>query len=155
MLAVLFKLGTDRYAIDAKNVVEILPGIELRPVPQAPPYVRGTFNFRGHITPVIDLQQLTVQKPCQHLLSTRIMAVRYESPATREARTLGVMAEGVTEARSIDDRELQKTPVTSSEAPFLGHFVVGENETAQLIRVDRLLAPAVDRLLFSYETPRY
>ena len=47
MLFLLFRLGKDRYALPAREVVEVLPMLEVKQIPQAPLAVRGVFDFRG------------------------------------------------------------------------------------------------------------
>ena len=52
MLLLLLRLGTDRYALDARQVVEVIPVIKLKRIPPAPAYVAGMFNYRGKPVPV-------------------------------------------------------------------------------------------------------
>jgi len=76
MLFLLFQLGNDRYALEAGRVVEVLPLVELKGLPQSPPGVAGVFNYRGQPVPAVDLCALTLQRPAQECLSTRIIVVR-------------------------------------------------------------------------------
>jgi len=47
MLFLLFQLGQDRYALEASRVIEVLPLVSLKRIPQAPRGVAGLFNYRG------------------------------------------------------------------------------------------------------------
>ena len=47
MLFLLFQLGKDRYALEASRVVEVVPLLALKQLPQAPKGVAGIFNYRG------------------------------------------------------------------------------------------------------------
>ena len=52
---VTFTLGNDRYAIETKNVREILRFKEHTPLPGAPAFLIGIANLRGQIVAVFDL----------------------------------------------------------------------------------------------------
>ena len=49
----------------------------IKQIPQAPPAVAGSLNYRGAPVPVIDLSQLTLGRPAARRLSTRIVLVHY------------------------------------------------------------------------------
>jgi len=63
MLFLTFQLGAERYALDASRVVEVLPLVELRKIPNAPHGVAGIFNYRGQPVPVADLSDLILHNP--------------------------------------------------------------------------------------------
>ena len=63
MLFLVFQLGKDRYALEARRVVEVVPLLGLKKVPQAPKAVAGIFNYRGRPVPAIDLCQLALGQP--------------------------------------------------------------------------------------------
>ena len=77
MLFLLFHLGKDRYALDASRVVEVVPLLTLRRIPQAPRGVAGIFNYRGQPVPAVDLGELMLGQPASPRLSTRIILVHY------------------------------------------------------------------------------
>ncbi len=54
---VTFQLGYELYGIDIMDVDEIVPVLEVRPIPSAPVYVEGIINLRGAIIPIISLHQ--------------------------------------------------------------------------------------------------
>lgn len=43
------------YALDARAVQEVVWLPELSPIEEMPPYIRGVFNLRGEVVPVLDL----------------------------------------------------------------------------------------------------
>ena len=75
MLFLLFQLGRERYALEAGQVAAVLPLLSIKEIPQAPPAVAGLCNYRGRPVPVIDLSELTLGRPAQSRLSTRIVLV--------------------------------------------------------------------------------
>lgn len=57
----LFALGQESYGIPVLNVREIVQMTGITPVPGMAPHVRGVFNLRGKVVPVIDLRLLLKQ----------------------------------------------------------------------------------------------
>lgn len=53
-----FYVGETLMGIEIRQVEEINRLLEVTPVPQAPPYVRGVINLRGEVVTVIDLRQM-------------------------------------------------------------------------------------------------
>jgi len=79
MLLLIFKIGADRYALPASQMIEVVPLVNLKKIPQAPPGVAGVFNYHGQPVPVIDLSELATGTPAQARVSTRIMLVNYSN----------------------------------------------------------------------------
>jgi purine-binding chemotaxis protein CheW len=52
---VTFYVGNLLIGVDIHNVEEINRQVEVTPVPQAPPHVRGVINLRGEVVTVVDL----------------------------------------------------------------------------------------------------
>jgi purine-binding chemotaxis protein CheW len=53
-----FALGNEQYAIEARHVREVIRFTDFAPVPGVPDYVIGLANLRGEIITVFDLQRL-------------------------------------------------------------------------------------------------
>ncbi len=139
MLLLLFHLGDERYAIDSKQIVEIIPQLSLRKLYQAPKYVAGVFNYRGKIVPAIDLCYLIGDYPCRHCLSTRIIIVNYPMPDST-TRYLGLMAERVTDTLHKPESEWISTEVTSEIAAYFGEMIPEKDGMIQRLRLDQLLS---------------
>ena len=147
VLLLLFKLGNDRYALNASQVVEVLPLVSLKKVPQALPGVAGVFSYHGDPVPVIDLCELVLGKPASPRLSTRIILVKYPTRG-REDRVLGLIAEQATETvkRELDD--FTSPGVAADGAPYLGPVVTDSRGLIQLVEVAKLLPGPVRDVLF-------
>ena len=150
MLFLLFRIGKDRYAIEAKQVVEVLPLVECKQIPQAPPAVRGAFDFRGQPVPLIDLTQMALGHPVREHLSTRILLVRHADGRGGE-RLLGLVAEHVTETMRRDPAEFRDSGVELPEARWLGPVASEADGLVQWLQVDALLSPELRSLLFPAE----
>jgi chemotaxis-related protein WspB len=147
MLFLLFQLGNDRYALEASRVVEVIPLLELKPLPEAPRGVVGVFNYRGRLVPAIDLCQLTMGQPARERLSTRIIIV--QCPDARGAlHLLGLVAEHATQTLRKDAGEFVEPGVTMAAAPYLGPVLRDAKGPIQWIHEDRLLSDRVRGLLF-------
>jgi chemotaxis-related protein WspB len=147
MLFLLFHLGPDRYALNASQVIEVLPLIDLKQIPQAPRGVAGLFNCRGTPVPVIDLSELTLNRPAQLRLSTRIILVHYADHKGGK-HLLGLMAEKATEMRRHELQDLMASGVTNEAAPYLGPVIAEADGLVQQIEIDKLLPVAVRDVLF-------
>ena len=63
MLFLLFQMGEDRYAIEATQVLEVLPLVNFKRIPGAPSSMAGVFNYHGTPVPLIDLSELALGRP--------------------------------------------------------------------------------------------
>src|SRR5258708_38607546 len=77
MLFIVFRLGTDRYAIEAAQVVEVLPLVNSKHIPRAPLGMAGVFDYHGTPLPLIDLTEFAQGAPSRKWMSTRIILVNY------------------------------------------------------------------------------
>jgi chemotaxis-related protein WspB len=148
LLFLLFRLGNDRYALEASRVVEVLPLLDLKQWPQAPPGVAGSFNYRGRPVPAVDLCELALGRPARALLSTRIIIVNH--PDARGAlHLLGLIAERATEMLRKDSRDFVDAGFKIGAAPYLGPISMDAHGAIQWVDERRLLSEPVTDLLFS------
>ena len=149
MLFLLFQLGNDRYALEANRVVEIVPLLSLKAIPQAPKGVAGMLVYRGRAIPALDLCDLTFGRPARERMSTRIIIVNC-SEAPGHPQWLGLIAERATEMMQRDVQDFVEAGVKPT-APFLGPVLVDERGVIQLLHAQKLLAENVRELLFAGE----
>src|SRR5580698_5520810 len=96
MLFFLFRMGDDRYALNALQIAEVLPLVSIKAIPQAPFGVAGILDYHGILVPLIDLSQLALGRPARKCLDTRIILVNY--PVRNGTyHLLGLLAERATE----------------------------------------------------------
>ena len=53
---VLFTVDDQIYALDLWEVERIVRAVEVKPLPEVPPYIRGVVDVRGRVLPVVDLR---------------------------------------------------------------------------------------------------
>ena len=138
MLLVVFHLGQERYALDATEVAEVLPLVDVKPIARAPAGVTGVIEVRGEIVPVVDLGQLLRNSPVERRMSTRLIVVRQSTPAGE--RRLALMAERVSGTVIRHDRDFSASGIA---ATVLGPLTYEGGELVQRIVLDALLPPAV------------
>jgi chemotaxis-related protein WspB len=160
MLLLTFTAGGIQYAIDVARIVELVPRVELRKIPHAPPFWAGLLGYRGKVVPVIDLGLLLDAGPCRDCLSTRIILVNDSSgdhnhwnqdreascDETREAQAnpkptlnlLGLVAEHVSDLTYIRPEQIVPAPVQLPQTPYLGPIVQTDQGIVQLIVVEKV-----------------
>ncbi len=148
MLVLVFKLGDDRYALPTKDLVLLVPAVEMREIPRTPDFILGMFEFKGLAVPVVDLQLLTKQTPCTPRLSTRVMLTNYHSAKTGKTHVLGLMAEDVTQVQEIKDKDVKGNDISVGEAPYLGDVATDDGGMIQLLDVQKILPNALQDTLF-------
>jgi chemotaxis-related protein WspB len=148
MLFVLFQLGKDRYALEASRVVEVVPLLEMKQLPQAPKGVAGVFNYRGQPVPAVDLSELTLGQRASERFSTRIIIINYPDD-TGTNRLLGLIAEYVTETLRKDPKDFVDSGVKLGQAPYLGPILMEDPNPVQWIYEQRLLPESVRDVLLS------
>lgn len=153
MLFLYFQLGNDRYALDCSQVIEVVPLLGIKRIPQAPAAVAGAFNYRGKPVPVIDLSVLALGRPARHHMSTRIVIVIYPG-ADSAQHLLGLIAEKATQTLRRDPADFTESGVVNDDAPYLGPVATDANGLLQWIDVKKLLPASVRDVLFKQPLER-
>jgi chemotaxis-related protein WspB len=148
MLYLLFELGNDRYALEARHVAEVLPVVEFKGIPGAMRGVLGLFNYRGAPIPLIDLTELALGKCSQIKMSSRIIVTEYVED-NGQRHLIGVLAEQVTETIRRSEADFNDPGVRAGGAPFLGPLLVEESSMIQRVEINRLLPETVRAQLFA------
>jgi chemotaxis-related protein WspB len=145
MLFLLFRLGDDHYALDTTDVVTVLPVVELKRVPMAPPGVAGVFSYQGAPVPVIDLAQQALGNETRRHLHTRIVVIRDRTNAA-DARLLGLLVEHATGMLRRSPTDFTDARVAGPE--YLGPVTGDGTRVVQWVRPEHLLTPDVRARLF-------
>jgi len=148
MLFLLFQIGTDRYALEASRVVEVIPLLGLKKIPQAPVGVAGLFNFRGMAVPALDLAAMTTGQPAAERLSTRILIVRTET-ADDHGRLVGLIAEHATTMLRKNPDDFVNPGIMPAATPYLGPVLLDEAGVIQWVQVQKLLPDKLRQQLFA------
>lgn len=141
-----FRMGGDRYALDVREVVEVLPLRQLKQVPEAPSWVAGVFSHRDVLVPVLDLGVLAFGQAAQVRTSTRLVLVNY--PLDERTRWLGLILEQATDTLRCRADEFHDYGLEPGRARYLGPVYQGNDGLVQRIRVAELLPGEVRAVLF-------
>jgi chemotaxis-related protein WspB len=147
MLFLLFQLGKDRYALEAGQVVEVLPLINFKRIPNAPASVAGICNFHGAPVPLIDLTEMTLGRPSHAKMSTRIVLTNYHMESG-EKHLIGLIAENVMETIQRAECDFVDSGVSATDSPYLGPVITDRDGIIQRIEVSRLLPQSLREQLF-------
>ena len=142
-----FYLGKGHYVFPLKEIVEVLPILPMRDIPQAPPYIGGLINYRGRLIPVLDLCRLATNSPCRQLLSTRLFVVRIKS-STNQERLLALMVEKALNVVEMDAEQFNQHPVTIDTTPYLRGLATQAANVTQCIDIHKILQEEIADLLY-------
>ncbi|KRC86450.1 Chemotaxis protein CheW [compost metagenome] len=147
-LYLLFRIGADRYALDAGDIVEVLGLRAFKQVPGAPGWVAGMTDRRGAAVPVIDLSALAGEGAAAAVSSTRLAMVRYRAGMQAGEQLLGLILEQATETVHYDPAAFRPHALDNPDARYLGPVLSDAHGMVQAVRVDDLLPGHVRALLF-------
>lgn len=128
-----FRLAKECYALETRHVSEVLPLIELTPLPCTPPFVRGIVNVRGRILPVLDIKQF-FDLPDQGLTDLHCIILVQGNDLE-----FGLLADVIVGVRTLAADSLQPAPptLTGIRAEYLKGVSA---ERLVVLDLERLLA---------------
>jgi len=134
-----FRLRDESYGVPVSKVREIVPMPAITPVPQSPPHVKGVFNLRSRVVPVVDLCARFGTTAPAYTDRTCIVVVDVEIASSRVA--MGVAVDAVSEVLPILPGDIEALPGFGDGDASRG--VVGvttsRNGVTLLLDLDRLL----------------
>ena len=75
---VVFRLSDNFFAFDGGGVKEIIPLVEMTPVPASPPHILGIINLRGEVEAVTDIRQFLGYDPKPPGKASRLVIAEVE-----------------------------------------------------------------------------
>lgn len=146
-----FQLGLQRYALPLRDIVEVLPMLNVRTLAQAPLYIRGLISYRGQTVPLLDLCQLALGRHCELRMSTRLLIVRIGRATAGTQKLLGVLVESAVDALEFQDADFSPSPVRVDQTPYLTGLATQASGLIQRVDVSMLLSDEVVDLLYPEE----
>ncbi len=134
MLVLMCEAAGQRFALDARKVVEVVPRVRLHSLASAPAWLAGVSIYRGHVTPILDLSYLVAAKACPNRWASRIILVRINDDAS--SLVCGLIVEKVTVAH------LPAAPAQNGGAAGMapwGPVLLDAEGMFQLLELPRLL----------------
>lgn len=99
-----FVMGGDDYAVDIRNVREVINMCEITELPKTPEYVEGIINLRGEVIPIIDLRKKFGLLREQYTALTNIIVVEVA------AKAIGVVVDSVSHVIRVEETAITAAP---------------------------------------------
>lgn len=103
-----FRIGSETFAADVANVLNILEMTTITQVPKSPDYMKGVINLRGTVLPVIDSRIKFGIKETEITSNTCIIVL--ELHIGGEPLMIGAVVDAVQEVLEIEQSELLPPP---------------------------------------------
>ncbi len=143
MQHLLFRLGSEIFAIPADDIDAVLPVPGLEHLAQAPPHFVGLLRYHGQLVPVLDANVLQGQAPCRRVISSRIILVR-----SAEDSALGLLVEQALEMMDLRGPQSLPAELLAKEQDWLTPEIFDTRlGLVQSIRWQALLTPELQALV--------
>lgn len=101
---VVFKVGTEEFAVDIMLTKEVVLMREITPVPETEAYVEGVMNLRGSLVPVLDFRKRLRAFRAIADTDHRIII------ANLDGRIAGLIVDGASEVIRVSDDMIEPVP---------------------------------------------
>jgi len=103
-----FRLGKEEFAVEARNVMEILEVPAFTKIPRSPEYMKGVINLKGSILPVIDTHIKFQLQAMDFTIDSCIIVLNV--PIDGEYMNIGALVDEVKEVIEISAQQIGPTP---------------------------------------------
>ena len=140
---VVFVLGKEEYGVDILKVQEIRGYGKVTPIPSAPAYLKGVFNLRGIIVPVIDMRLKFGLAQASYDSLTVVVILRIAS------RVIGVVVDGVSDVIDLAEDEIKPAPQLGSivDHAYLAGVATKDERMVLLLDIEKFLSSSELNLL--------
>jgi purine-binding chemotaxis protein CheW len=131
-----FTIQGEEYGIEILRVQEIKGLSKIRPIPNAPHYVKGVMNLRGTVVPILDLRCRFGISEADYNQFTVIIMVSVGG------KMFGLVVDAVSDVLNISKEQIEDTPDVGGDVDtsfFRGMGKIGE-KLVLLLNIDKLLA---------------
>ena len=129
-----FIIGDEEYAIPILAIQEIIKPFSWTRVPQVPPYVKGVFNMRGSVIPLIDLRLKFGLAEQKHNDETRFIVMKVGDEVA------GFVIDRLTMALRIKKENIGPAPDTiNSDDSLIDGVGKEEDRIITILKADKLL----------------
>ncbi|MDG2021526.1 MAG: chemotaxis protein CheW [Phycisphaerales bacterium] len=140
------------FVIPTERVEEVVPAVRTRSLSDAPAWIRGVFDHRGTLIPLLDLHLLIEEEAARTLIGSRIIIINVDQALERadgSRRTIGLMVERIQEVLEVESPgENDFSGIAVESRPYLREILHSEDRTLQLIDPDRILRSEHQEILF-------
>lgn len=154
MHLVVFRLGHEQFAAPITRVREILRPLRVTRMPRTPAYVRGLFNLRGQVLPLVDTKArlgLPASRPPVDAPGPAAKGDGKDAKARvmvleAQGESMGLMVDEVLEVLRCEDEALQapKNVLESPAGRFLAAVLDLQGRLVLVLDLDRLVEGAAE-----------
>ena len=127
----IFRLGSQQYALVVDQVIEVAAMVELVSMPHAPAAVLGVANRHGQVLPMLDLRHVFDQPAVKIDIATLFIVAQYGD------RQIGLV---VDEVQRIEYFEVSMVARSASPENYIQGMVTYQGNIVQLIALPSLIA---------------
>jgi chemotaxis-related protein WspB len=138
MAMLLFSVGDNRYVIDNRFILRIIPHVPLKKLPYTSNYVIGLLNFSGKPLPVIDFCQLIEQRAAKKALDSRIIILWDPDLKENHQSFVGIIGEKVITILPLTTEQFNETGFHLNQFPYLDGVYSDQEGVIQKILVPEL-----------------
>ena len=130
-----FTLRGEEYGIKILRVQEIKGFTKIRPIPNAPSYVKGAINLRGTVVPIVDLRSRFGLPETEYNQFAVIIVVSVGD------RALGLVVDAVSDVLNFPEDQIEETPQVSGDTDggFFQGMAKADDRLVLLLNVDRIV----------------
>lgn len=137
-----FVLGQELFAVNVKNVLEVLEQQQITRVPKAPDHILGIINFRGEILPAVNTHFKFGFTDTE--TSAKPYVIVYDLMRDNNRYFVAATADGVKDVIEVMPDEIKPVPEMgiNYDARFLAGAIIRHDRFILLVHPDRLFSPA-------------
>jgi purine-binding chemotaxis protein CheW len=124
-----FSLGAEEYALDIRQIKEIIKPRQVTEIPRVPEFILGVISLRGIIVPVFDLSRRLRLGSADLTASSRIVVCRAGE------RSAGLLVDRISQVIRIPVRSIEPPPVVLSGLDRELVAGVGRHQSRMLIQL--------------------
>lgn len=131
-----FDIAEETWMIEVLRIEEIKSWSEPNAIPSAPDYVKGVWDFRDEICPVIDMRLFFGVEPKEYSYETVVIVIRGEAN-----QLAGIIVDKVNEVIEIGEDIVSSVPdyCAHFEKQFVHGFVKAHDKLNMLMDVDKII----------------
>jgi purine-binding chemotaxis protein CheW len=130
-----FSVQGGEYGVDIMKVMEIRGWTETTRIPNSPAYMRGVINLRGLVIPIFDLRARFGNGLTDASEKNVVIVISVGK------RTIGILADAVSDILNIKEGEIQAAPETEMvdvEAKYVSGLISTQGKMVVLLDVEYL-----------------
>ncbi|XOV93424.1 MAG: chemotaxis protein CheW [Bacteroidota bacterium] len=135
-----FRLGNEEFAVEAKDVREIMEVPSFTQIPRSPEYMKGVINLKGSILPVIDTHIKFFLPTMDLTIDSRIIVLNVNIDG--EIANLGALVDEVKEVIEISPKQIGPSPTIEAEydTDFIQGIAKVDNNFIMLLDIGQVFS---------------